>query len=506
MRRSCVMAVIATMIMLFLVAGANGLRIAVTPFPERGRFRLMSAITEVLHSRGHEVTIFVPESFMAFCRSELGDVCRSVGVYRGIYTNEDDSLRPPSIIKQFELLISIERASVAFNSFLVAALNGTLNQDPIIPDVVLADIGTWGVDTVANGFHIPTVFLWSITEWPAQMNPSFPACGSGVGASMNGIERTKNYVSQRLNYWVARFRNARMDDSFEPFESFLYRRHIIAPFVFGFDVVQPFCPNVHPVGFLFPQNVTRGVMDAKWMLWMNGCSKGVIYINMGPNSLLHNELREILGDFLRIVGERSEMCVLWERQVEEYLLSMTTSKTERLKVVQFLPFPTRLVLNHNNTRVFMTHCGHSSLYESIESRTPIVGIDLLAGDSDRCARVQDAGVGIVFDKYALNASQLFEIISEVSKKQYIHEKLLGLKRMGYVMGGPQRAADVVELTASIGRNNEDFFCRWMQLPYIERHDLDVVFILSGVIAAAIVVVVKMVPCGRHTKNVRLKQD
>ncbi|PIY71927.1 hypothetical protein COY87_03625, partial [Candidatus Roizmanbacteria bacterium CG_4_10_14_0_8_um_filter_33_9] len=50
---------------------------------------------------------------------------------------------------------------------------------------------------------------------------------------------------------------------------------------------------------------------------------------------------------------------------------------------------------------FVSHCGDTSVYESVEALVPIVGIPLFADQPDMCARIVDAGVGVRVDKHAL---------------------------------------------------------------------------------------------------------
>ncbi|KAH9601460.1 UDP-glucuronosyl/UDP-glucosyltransferase [Trypanosoma melophagium] len=491
---------------LLLVLGVDGLNVGVVPFPEPSRFTPMLAIIKELLIRGHEFEVYVPEEFMNNCLREVKHGCVTVGTYNGSYRNQETLAKTYFDLKWINSFLSIEGSTRKFGIFFESAPKNTLQKSSLLPDVVIIDIGLWDAERVFRKYQIPTVFLWSLTQWPSQMNPLFPARGSGFSMRMNLIERWKNYLFQRLNYWVTQIRKRKMTNSSDSFEIILYERHIITPFVFGIDLPQPYCPNVHPVGFLFPPVEGTADNDTELKLWMHSCSNGIIFINLGPIYVLSDTWKNNIDQFIDILIKKLGMCVLWETHGDRNTHSVKARNKKELIIIDQIPFSSRSVLGHGNTRVFLSNCGNFSVYESIESGIPMVGLPLVSEQADMCSRVKDAGVGIVLDKYLFSSHQLFDAVVQVVKNSKIQEKLLSIKRMGYVLGGPKRATDIIEQVGIMGKGTDVMFCRWARLSLIERLELDIIFILSSVGAAFLFIIMKMCSRGKSAIMARKKQD
>ncbi|RNF07656.1 putative UDP-glucoronosyl and UDP-glucosyl transferase [Trypanosoma rangeli] len=483
--------------------GIDGLEFGVVPFPERDRFTMMSGITEELCLRGHKVSVYVPESFMKECLRIMGVECVSIGEYNQSYTKEKYGA---GMLSDLRIFVSNEHTRRNFNIFFALGLKTALKKAHSLPDGLIVDIETWGVDTLARSLHIPSIFLWSSPQWPVQMNPSFPSPGSGLSVRMSGMQRLKNYFVQRLNYWIAKMQNTKMDGSYESFETLLYRRHIIAPFVFGLDVAQPFCPNVHSVGFLSPRSRETESINSIWMAWMNGCTDGILYISLGYISRFPSEWTRALYESVEIFTKNTLMCVLWELPDDMHASLRDKNNETRFRIFSSYLVSQRSILKHKNTKAFLTHCGGTSVYEAVKSGVPILGLGFSPDRMDICVRARNAGLGVVLDKGALHPAYFINEVMQIKDNLDIFSNLTKIRRMGYVMGGSRRAADVVELVVSLGIDNEDFFCRFTQLPFIEQHDLDVLFAISGVVAMVIFAIVKVICRGKLAKETHRKQD
>ncbi|KAF8284251.1 putative UDP-glucoronosyl and UDP-glucosyl transferase [Trypanosoma cruzi] len=481
----------------------DALKIGVAPFPEPDRFAMMSAIVEEMHLRGHDVTVYVPGSFMNECHKVAGCGCISIGIYNEAYTKKNE---PSGIFSDLIMSVSRDHPKKNFNNFFALAFKKTLEKNLLLPDAVIVDIETWGADSVARSLRIPTVFLWSSRHWPSQMNPSFPSHGSGLGPRMSEIERLKNYFFQRLNHFVTRLRNTKLDNSYESFETLLYGRHIVAPFVFGLDMSQPFCPNIHSVGFLISRSREMTSINSSLMSWMNGCTEGILYINLGSISHFSTEWTKGLYESIDKFTKEGLMCVLWEVPDNRRPPLVGKKNDVRFRLSPFFSFSRLLILHHKNTKIFLTKCGGNSVYEAVESGVPILGLGFLPNEMDMCARAQDAGIGVALDKLVLNSSQFINGVTQLKNNQKILGNLMKIKRMGYLLGGSRKAADVVEFVASLDANSEDFFCPFTQLPFIERHDLDVFFILSGIVSVIIFLTINIVCCRKSIEGSHKKQN
>jgi hypothetical protein len=156
-----------------------------------------------------------------------------------------------------------------------------------------------------------------------------------------------------------------------------FQRMIITPSIYGLDLAQPLCPNVHPVGFL--ARVARGSslsessVPLEWQSFMDGCTSGLIYMNMGSVAVLPDEwLHRFEGAAVRLATERGH-CVVWKVTKKQHdKIADANAVGPMLRITEHIPFSPRLLLAHPNTKVFITHCGDTSVYESVQNEVTCV--------------------------------------------------------------------------------------------------------------------------------------
>jgi zeaxanthin glucosyltransferase len=107
------------------------------------------------------------------------------------------------------------------------------------------------------------------------------------------------------------------------------------------------------------------------------------------------------------------------------------------------------VLSHPNVRVFVSHCGINSVYESIASGTPVVGIPMLSDQRDMAVRVADAGVGRWMDKSRFTAAELASAIQRVSGDEAYRRRIAPLQDAFARAGGVERAADLIAASCDV---------------------------------------------------------
>lgn len=328
-------------------------------------------------------------------------------------------------------------------------------------------------------------------------------------------------------------------------------------------------------------------------------SKGAIYVNMGSVAILPVEWLQGLERILRHLTEKEGLCVIWKIRLREqrrmlqppsHLSSLGSIKKEiasgaldvpssqlnqhqesesekeakkfltqpkrgnRLAVVARIPFAPKLLLsakrgknNNNNNEnnggqknyiaAFVSHCGDTSVYESLEALVPIVGIPLFADQPDMCARILDAEVGTSIDKRSLSltspqenknanlteaivTSPLFVAIRKVVDDRSADEeerrtsmvfKMSYLKRVGESMGGAAEAVRVLELSAMHrGETIKHFTCSTLttKLPWYLRDNWDIsielgilVFVLFWWIPRSIWRFLVWMCCGGKNNNI-----
>lgn len=298
--------------------------------------------------------------------------------------------------------------------------------------------------------------------------------------------------------------------------------------MYGLDIAQPLCPNYFPVGLLLPTLQAEEVLDKEWSDFLGGCSgKGVIYINMGSVAVLPEAWATSFSEGVQALADDG-FCVAWKRRFaasDKTVSATASSKTDttttgkkpvlgarqRVKTFTKLPFSPRLVLAHPNVKAFITHCGDTSVYESVAAGTPLVGIPLFADQPDVCARVVDAGVGVQLDKYALTKEAIYTAVTTVvNNEAIIRERMRYLNNTAHVQGMQERAVEVVHMLHHLGREGtQGLYCEHIEEPWYRIFDVDV----YAVVAIMIFVFIHLVKwslgaigrccCGRRKGNVNV---
>ncbi|CUI14437.1 UDP-glucoronosyl and UDP-glucosyl transferase, putative [Bodo saltans] len=483
-----------------LVASALSLQFGVVVFPETGHLNPLLAIVEAASKNGHTTVVFGPEFFMKSCEREVGSYPFAKCVNLGFYNISEFGDEYMQKIVQMDPLPSLEEINKhanAFNAFLAPALLAAIQRESIHLDLFLVDFGAWSGTAVADALKTPTIVVWPLTlQFPVINNPSIPALGTAMSLHMSWTERLYNYFVQHvfligMTFATEPVHNAiRASVGAAPVDKYdlYYRRIIITPSIYGLDIGQPLCPNVNAVGFLSrvstESDLSNSNVPAEWKEFMDGCTNGIVYINMGSVAILPDEwVHRIESAAVHFVTEKKQ-CVVWKLQKRQLNIVTEARNTDPslMRLTTHLPFSPRLLLAHPHASVFVTHCGDTSVYESVQNMVPLVGISLFADQADMCARVADARVGLSLDKRSPTLSNdLISAITEMQtdKRPVAMKKLKSLKALGHALGGARRAADILESVALHADLYQNFFCDFVQLPWYQLHDIDVT-LASGV--------------------------
>ena len=75
--------------------------------------------------------------------------------------------------------------------------------------------------------------------------------------------------------------------------------------------------------------------------------------------------------------------------------------------------PQNVLLAHKDIKVFVSHVGHNSLYESAYHGVPLVAIPLFGDQFSNAMKTEQFGLGIAVDYHTMDTEQLFETIVRV---------------------------------------------------------------------------------------------
>jgi len=85
------------------------------------------------------------------------------------------------------------------------------------------------------------------------------------------------------------------------------------------------------------------------------------------------------------------MCsFLWSFKKDKYAVALPAMQ-QHVRIEDFVP--QARVLQHNNTLVFLSHCGQNSMLEAISTGTPILALPLIGDQVCGCSTPGSGGGG-----------------------------------------------------------------------------------------------------------------
>ncbi|KAG5509706.1 hypothetical protein GH5_05566 [Leishmania sp. Ghana 2012 LV757] len=467
---------------LYLAADeAPRLHVAVISVPLWGHFKPLWAIAEEMAHRGHTVTCVVEKA--VWCETLLRHSRHTVplrlaNLSSAAYAKPLAEGNGPLdvhclVIPPYEVFTKrtshvITNAKTNLISFAVLLEDTFRHHELALSDyarvvqavhatlpltTLLCDIATYACAAVGRKMDLPVVNVFPLTaQLSVGLQAMLPATGLGLQRHMTPRVRIANFafkfaVTAAGPSIVRRLNRARAANGVPPlrdaYDAVGMYGPMIAPILWGLDIPQPLCPNIHQVGPLNTrdqrQPYRRQDLPLDLATFMDSCSQGVVYANWGtlalPDSAEEDRLQDALVD-------AAPFCVVWKRRTAP---TGPAPPAARFYVTSWLP-SVEAVLKHPNTRMFLTHCGDSSVLESVEAAVPVVGFPLFADQADVCQRVKEAGIGL-----SASETRAFTRDGVVAAIAAVHEnhdtmvrKLQKLRIIAAAYGGPQRAADIIE--------------------------------------------------------------
>ena len=90
------------------------------------------------------------------------------------------------------------------------------------------------------------------------------------------------------------------------------------------------------------------------------------------------------------------------------------SLTSNIKVVEWLP--QNDLLAHKHIKLFISHVGMNSLYDSAYHGVPVVAVPLFADQFSNAKRAEHFGLAIAVNHETMDAQQLFDTIERAMEE------------------------------------------------------------------------------------------
>jgi hypothetical protein len=444
--------------------------VVVQCLPLRGHFFPIKAVVEVLLSRGHKVTLLAENP--SWCEGHAGQPALNCVTIEHSGTFSDEMLQTvsemPVLADTFTVVFEdlLRHHRVAMGTYLKAMETLMNSADP--PTVIFADASTWVSYALAERFKLPRVQMFPIVL-RLSLGPTVwvPMIGQGMPRELTYTMRLKNAFAEMLTSLISVFYllptlNAdRAAHGIRPFKNIVELAGgydiTLAPTIWGYDIAQPLCPNVFPLGTLVPDHFSIPIeTELQNFLESDHCVKhGSIYVNFGTLSVISPRLRDEILNL--ITSTQFKTCVVWKPNkqhwdaVQQYIGGAPVERRQSIFTAKYFASAVA-IMQHSSTKAFVTHCGDTSFGEAVEANVPLIGIPFFADQADVCQRMQETGVGIYLGhKDEVTAADFAAAISKVTGNttfiKEVQDGMHRLRRMARYLGGASRGADVIEAHA-----------------------------------------------------------
>ncbi|KAJ9081913.1 hypothetical protein DSO57_1009904 [Entomophthora muscae] len=378
-------------------------------------------VGNVLRERNHTVVYAVAEQYVKFNKGynfpvvSLGKSFDDMEHLEAQMTMYQASHQEPDAGR---LLESLGRVFVESYKVIYPQLSKTVDQER--PDVMICDFFSPACRDVALMKGIPLITgLQSIDGFGISPTPFITnslVYGSITTDNLSFTQRFIDaiFVKGKMIYKFLPSTNEmnrvrkkfNVPSSSLPLGDFSTTLGIANTFV-GFEPATNIPPNLRLIGPIRSNSFPSLTADLQLFL---DTHPRTLYIGFGSLSILSTqEVTKILTAALLALGEGSIDGVIWglgKTSLRAFppALHLNHSELSREEIlasshIRILPWaPQTAILNHVNTRVFISHVGLESSHDAIFSATPVLCMPIF-GDQPRNARkLVDAGIGRYIDR------------------------------------------------------------------------------------------------------------
>ena len=178
-------------------------------------------------------------------------------------------------------------------------------------------------------------------------------------------------------------------------------------FVLRLPVVGPprsLMPNIIDIGSIMARPANSSMIDPDLRTFVDKATKGFVIVSFGSwlDFLPESVILKMVDAFAKF-----HLPIIWKLTKSQANLSIP----DHVKIVAWLP--QNDLLGHKHAKAFVTHCGASSVIETLYHGIPIVAFPIAMDQSTNSAYLEDVGVILTFKTFtaddllvALNAVTL----------------------------------------------------------------------------------------------------
>lgn len=475
----------------------------------KSHFDVFKPLLEELARRGHEITVisYFPRTDNAKAKEPLPNykdinlVDPKVGVYVDIIDLQQISHSFFRLVHELSLLRFMADFACSTglrNPAITEFLRSDEKFDVIITenfntDCFLGFIHRFKAPYLALSSH--QIMAWTNDDMGNEDNPSYiPVIFLGLTRPMDFLNRIKNavtlpFVKAVYEYW------------------FRYADQVIANEVFGSDLPKlqkiaqqsnallvnthgslhgsrPQLPNVVEIGGIhIPSRINPLPKDIAEFL--NSAHDGVLFFSLGSMIKSTTMPQEKLDAILKVLGSIPRK-VIWKWETDELPRKMDNIMTRKW-------LPQFDVMNHPNIKCYLGHGGLLGLSEAVYVGLPMILIPMFGDQFHNSAAAKTRGSAVVLSFNDLSEQSLRHALDACFNNTSYRENAQRLSE-AYRDRPATPLETAVWWTEYIARGNGNPYLRseGADLPWYQRHLIDVALVLIIVSTALIYIFFRLI--------------
>ncbi|KAK0092120.1 hypothetical protein PV326_002160 [Microctonus aethiopoides] len=298
-------------------------------------------------------------------------------------------------------------------------------KDPPYDLVIVESLGANCFVGFGHLLKVPVVMASSTIDMPwldeALGQPDntafFPAFFTGYSHPMTFLERVQNTITSHMNHYRFRYytdgvQNALMKKYFGPDIPPLWEleKNVVLALVNSFHSLSGVRPITHGIIEVGGLHVFENYVELPQELekWLNESRAGVVYFTLGSMVNIETFPEETLKAFYSTFRKIAPVRVLMKIANKENLLP---GLPDNVRISSWIP--QTAVLEHKNTKVFITHGGLMSTQEALTFGVPMIGMPLFGDQFSNIALYTKRNMALRLDMKNITEESIYEALHEV---------------------------------------------------------------------------------------------
>ncbi|RIA90049.1 Glycosyltransferase Family 1 protein [Glomus cerebriforme] len=263
---------------------------------------------------------------------------------------------------------------------------------------------------------------------------------------------------------------------------------------FGFELPQSLPPNIQEIGPVLPREYPPLTPELSDFI---NAHKRVLYVAFGARftTTVENNSK-LMQSFVEAINKNMIDGVVWAlSQTSKDAFYPTLNPTDgsqiqtssilnnehpHIRIVKFAP--QFAVLNHPNTKLFLSHGGAGSVHESLYTGTPMLVLPLGSDQMGNAEKLESAGVALSLNKMKLDVNDIINKMDILLKDENVKKNAKRMEALAKIDSKRKyRAADSIEYilySSSLNEGiSEGYLNEWApadsRMGFIRGNNLDV---------------------------------